>query len=77
MYVEELTLMLAVDIDGRELLFSFDSGASSGSLTAKYFHQFSRQFSALKMLAPFATKLGLGFDQVKQANACVDVPTHR
>jgi predicted aspartyl protease len=48
MYVEELTPLIAATIEGHELLFSFDTGASSGSFTAKYLREFPRQFSSLK-----------------------------
>lgn len=49
-FVEELTPLLAAGVAGHELVFSFDSGASSGSLTTKYLHRFPQQFSSLEKI---------------------------
>jgi predicted aspartyl protease len=48
MYVEEMTPLIAATVEGRELLFSFDTGASSGSFTAKYLREFPQQFASLR-----------------------------
>lgn len=48
LYVDELTLLLEAKVNGRNLLFSFDTGSSSAELTARYAHQFPSQFAGLR-----------------------------
>lgn len=47
MYVEELMPLIAPRVKGRELLFSLDTGAQSGNLTARYLDTFRQQFTSL------------------------------
>ena len=48
LYVEDLTPLFAATSGGKDLVFSFDTGASTGTLTARYFHAFAEQFATLK-----------------------------
>jgi clan AA aspartic protease (TIGR02281 family) len=48
LYVEELTLLVEATVAGHELLFGFDTGASSGSFSAAYLRKFPDQFTSLK-----------------------------
>jgi predicted aspartyl protease len=48
LYVQDLTPLIVIRSQGKDLAFSFDSGASTGSLTARYFHAFPAQFASLK-----------------------------
>jgi hypothetical protein len=48
LYVQDLTPLVVARSQGEELTFSFDSGASTGTLTARYFHAFPEQFASLK-----------------------------
>ena len=48
LYVQDLTPLIAATSGGKDLAFSFDTGASTGTLTAKYFHAFPEQFATLK-----------------------------
>jgi predicted aspartyl protease len=48
LYVEELTPLVMATVDGRDLLFGFDTGSSSAEFTSKYLHEFPRQFASLK-----------------------------
>lgn len=54
MFVEELMPLIAPRVNGRELLFSFDTGAQSGDLTPKYLDAFQQQFASLP-----PTRLGM------------------
>lgn len=47
LYVEELTPLLEATVAGHELLFSFDTGATSGSFSATYLRRFPGQFTSL------------------------------
>ncbi len=48
LYVDELTPLIAASVDGRELLFGFDTGSSSAELTAQFYRQFRSQFASLQ-----------------------------
>jgi predicted aspartyl protease len=48
LYLEELTPLLEATVAGHELLFGLDTGASSGSFSAKYLQKFPDQFTSLK-----------------------------
>jgi Aspartyl protease len=48
LYVQDLTPLIAVTSGGKDLVFSLDTGASTGTLTARYFHAFAEQFATLK-----------------------------
>lgn len=48
LYVQDLTALIAATSGGKELVFSLDTGASTGTLTARYFHAFKEQFVTLK-----------------------------
>jgi predicted aspartyl protease len=48
LYVQDLTPLVVAGSQGEDLTFSFDSGASTGTLTARYFHAFPEQFASLK-----------------------------
>lgn len=48
LYVQDLTPLVAATSAGKNLLFSFDTGASTGTLTARYFRAFPGQFASLK-----------------------------
>lgn len=48
LYVEELTPLVMATVDGRELLYGFDTGSSSAEFSAKYLREFPLQFSSLK-----------------------------
>ena len=48
LYVQDLTPLVVAGSQGEDLTFSFDSGASTDTLTARYFHAFPEQFASLK-----------------------------
>jgi predicted aspartyl protease len=48
LYVEELTPLVMATVNGRDLLFGFDTGSSSAEFTAQYLREFPRQFASLK-----------------------------
>lgn len=48
LYLEELMPLLEATVAGHELLFGFDTGASSGSFSATYLRKFPDQFTYLK-----------------------------
>jgi hypothetical protein len=48
LYVQDLTPLLGATSEGRDLTFSFDTGASTGTLNARYFHAFPGQFVSLQ-----------------------------
>jgi hypothetical protein len=48
LYVQDLTPLVVAHSQGKDLIFSFDSGASTGTLTARYFQAFPTQFASLK-----------------------------
>lgn len=48
LYVEELTPLVMATVNGRDLLFGFDTGSSSAEFTTKYLREFPRQFASLK-----------------------------
>ncbi len=47
MYVEDLTPMVAVRVHGRDLVFTFDTGADKATFTYKYFHAFRGDFAKI------------------------------
>jgi predicted aspartyl protease len=47
MYMQELTPLLQAQVDGRDLLFSFDTGAQSTVFTIKYYNAFSKDFRTM------------------------------
>jgi hypothetical protein len=55
LYVEELTPLLMATVNGRDLLFGFDTGSSGAEFTARYFREFPREFASRKR-----TKMGFG-----------------
>ena len=48
LYTEELTPLLQVSVQGRDLLLVFDTGASSTHFNARYVREFPRQFVTAK-----------------------------
>lgn len=48
MFIEQLTPLITATVNGRSLLFSFDTGARSSSFTLNYLREFAQQFSSLK-----------------------------
>ena len=48
LYVQDLTPLVVAHSQGKDLIFTFDSGASTGTLTARYFQAFPGQFASLK-----------------------------
>jgi predicted aspartyl protease len=48
LYVEELTPLLAANIDGEDLLFGLDTGSDGAILSRKYLREFPQQFASLK-----------------------------
>jgi hypothetical protein len=47
-YLQVLTPLVVAHSQGKDLIFSFASGASTGTLTARYFQAFPTQFASLK-----------------------------
>jgi hypothetical protein len=48
LYVEELAPLVMATVNGRDLLFGFDTGSGSAEFSAKYLREFPRQFASLK-----------------------------
>lgn len=48
LYMEELTPLLECDVEGRKVLFSFDSGANGSAFSDRYYREFPAQFNGLK-----------------------------
>ncbi|MBZ5722301.1 MAG: aspartyl protease family protein [Acidobacteriia bacterium] len=48
LYMEQLMPLLACHLDGRELPFAFDTGATTTNFSARYFRDFPKDFAALK-----------------------------
>jgi predicted aspartyl protease len=55
LYIEGLTPLVEATVEGKELLFQFDTGQSGAELSAKYVRTFPQQFASLK-----AVNAGIG-----------------
>jgi Aspartyl protease len=47
-FLDKLTPLVEGEVDGKTLLFSFDTGAGDSEFTKKYFDAFPKQFEGLK-----------------------------
>lgn len=48
LYMDNLSPMLECGVDGRKLMFTFDTGADSSQFSVRYYREFPTQFRALK-----------------------------
>lgn len=48
LYMDDLSPMLECGMDGRKLIFTFDTGADSSQFSVRYYRDFPNQFRALK-----------------------------
>lgn len=60
MFLDELTPLIECGLDGKDLIFSFDTGANGSTFSVRYFDEFHTQVESLKKAAMEAYGAGGG-----------------